>query len=103
MFWMFFKGYRVISAERNNKLSPEDKNLYMLGLFQTLLVAMYYLLFAQFFVLATIRNLLIWISINVLYASTVIYYNYKKPLFLDRTLYILQGVNFVMWLLIAFG
>lgn len=45
VFWLFFKGYRVITAERNNKLSSEDKGLYMLGLFQTLLVALYYLLF----------------------------------------------------------
>lgn len=33
---------------------------------QTLILASYYLLFEEFFVLATIRNLLIWIAIHVL-------------------------------------
>jgi len=53
--------------------------------------------------LATIRNLLIWISINVLYVLSLIYYGPNKPAYLDKTMYLLQGVNFTLWLLVALG
>jgi hypothetical protein len=63
---MFYKGYKAISHERNNKLSVEDKTLYQLAMTQTILLAVYYLIFEEFFMLATIRNFMIWIGINVL-------------------------------------
>ena len=46
----------------------------MLAMAQTLALTLYYFLFQEFFILATIRNLLIWISINVLDVLLRIYY-----------------------------
>ncbi len=45
MFFVFYQGYKVISKERNNKLTKEDKTLYQLAMWQTILLAVYYLLF----------------------------------------------------------
>lgn len=53
--------------------------------------------------LATIRNLLIWISINVLYVLSLIHFGSGKPVYLDKGMYVLQAVNFALWLLVALG
>lgn len=46
----------------------------MLAMWQTLLLALYYLLFEEFVILATIRNFLIWIAINILHVMCKIYW-----------------------------
>ena len=74
MFLMFWWGYKAIRRERNNKLSGEDKLLYQLAMWQTLMLGVYYLVFEEFFMLATIRNFLIWISINVLHIFSLLYW-----------------------------
>lgn len=74
MLWLFWRGYRAITRERNNKILPQEKNLYLLALGQTLLLSLYYLVFEEFFMLATIRNLLIWISIEVFYIFCLLYW-----------------------------
>jgi hypothetical protein len=45
MLRVFWKGYRAITRERNNKLPAEEKRLYLLALAQTLLLSLYYLIF----------------------------------------------------------
>lgn len=75
MFLMFYRGNKVINRERNNKLSGEDKLVYQLAMWQTLMLAVYYLVFEEFFMLATIRNFLIWISINVLHVIALLYFS----------------------------
>ena len=77
----------------------------MLAMCQTFILTMYYFLFQEFFVLATIRNLLIWISINILEVLCRINWlddaeSMKK---INYFLYFLQGVNFFMWFVIAVG
>ena len=55
--------------------------------------------------LATIRNLLIWIAINVLELLSKIYY-IEDPISLkkfNKIIYVLMGVNFLSWFLIAVG
>lgn len=74
MLRLFWKGYRAITRERNNKLPAEEKRLYLLALGQTLLLSLYYLIFEEFFMLATIRNLLIWISSEVLHIFFFLYF-----------------------------
>ncbi len=45
LFYMFYRGNKIITRERNNKLSTEDKLLYQLAMWQTLMLAVYYLIF----------------------------------------------------------
>lgn len=45
MFWMFFKGYKAITRERNNRISSEERWLYNLAMFQTVMLSLYYLVF----------------------------------------------------------
>lgn len=74
MFVIFVRGYRILTQENNNPISKDDKRIYMLAMGQTLILTLYYFLFEEFFILATIRNLLIWISINVLDVFLRIHY-----------------------------
>lgn len=101
---MFYRGNKAITNERNNKLSQEDKLLYQLAMWQTLMLAVYYLLFEEFFMLATIRNFLIWISINVLHIFSLLYWEDEHShQWIRRIMNILQGVNFALWLFISLG
>ena len=74
MTMLFMKGYRAISKESNNPISKEDKHIFILAMCQTAILTLYFFLFEEFFILATIRNLLIWISINVLELLCKIYW-----------------------------
>ena len=78
MFVMFYHGNKVINRERNNKLTKEDKLLYQLAMWQTLMLAVYYLIFEEFFMLATIRNFLIWIGINVLHIFCLLFWHEER-------------------------
>jgi hypothetical protein len=104
MFLMFYRGHKVINRERNNKLTNEDRLLYQLAMWQTLLLAVYYLLFEEFFMLATIRNFLIWISINVLHIFCLLYWHDdQSQVWISRGMYVLQCVNLMLWLFISLG
>ena len=54
--------------------------------------------------LATIRNFLIWISINVLHIFALLYFsNENTQAWIRRGMNVLQVVNFALWLLISLG
>lgn len=54
--------------------------------------------------LATIRNLLIWISINVLHLFCMLNFEEKSTQsYIQYGLYGLQTTNFVMWFVISLG
>lgn len=73
-------------------------------MFQTILCSLYYLLFEEFFMLATIRNLLIWISINVLHVFCMLNYEDKSTQsYVQWGVYGLQTINFIMWFVISLG
>lgn len=103
MFWMFYKGFRAITRERNNRISKEERFLFQLAMVQTALCSLYYLIFEEFFMLATIRNLLIWISINVLYIFCKLNWSEGSDHYISMGMYALQGVNFMLWFIISFG
>lgn len=64
MSYYFVKGYMKMSKRR--LITNEDKEIYLLSLSQIVLLAVYYLLFEEFFLLATIRNLLVWTNLTIL-------------------------------------
>jgi hypothetical protein len=105
MFVAFVKGYRAITRENINPISNEDKYIYMLAMGQTLALTLYYFLFEEFFVLATIRNLLIWISINILDLLCKIYWIKEQEA--NRKIEVgitaLKVFNFLAWFVIAVG
>lgn len=72
---------------------------------QTFALTMYYFLFEEFFVLATIRNLLIWISINVLDLLCKIYWINSEETCRKVSFGIngLKILNFLTWFVIAVG
>lgn len=75
----------------------------MLAMAQTFILTLYYFLFQEFFILATIRNLLIWISINVLDVMLRIYY-VEDEATLDKAkigIKCLKIVNFLTWFAFA--
>jgi hypothetical protein len=73
-------------------------------MFQTLLVSLYYLVFEEFFMLATIRNLLIWISIEVLSIFFALYFeNNEWKQYANYCIYVMQFINFMLWFLISLG
>jgi hypothetical protein len=73
-------------------------------MFQTLLVSLYYLVFEEFFMLATIRNLLIWISIEVLSIFFALYFeNNAWKQYANYCIYVMQFINFMLWFLISLG
>jgi hypothetical protein len=54
--------------------------------------------------LATIRNFLIWISINVLHIFSLLYWDKDSALpWINRGMLALQVINFAMWFFIALG
>ena len=54
--------------------------------------------------LATIRNFLIWISINVLHMFCILNWEDKNiQKYIQIAVYILQGINFVLWFMISLG
>ena len=77
----------------------------MLAMGQTLILTFYYFLFEEFFILATIRNLLIWISINVLDVFLRIYYLDDSNALGKYKIVIntLKIANFLTWFVIAVG
>lgn len=77
----------------------------MLAMAQTFILTLYYFLFQQFFILATIRNLLVWISINVLDILCKIYWigNDIALRKISFGINALKIVNFLMWFVIAVG
>lgn len=104
MFTMFYRGYKVLNKERNNKLTQEDKLIYQLAMWLTLMLSVYYLLFEEFFMLASIRNFLIWISINVLHIFCLLFWQQERnQLWINRGMYLLQGINLLLWLFISLG
>ena len=64
MLYFFVKGY--LHMNRRRLITNEDKEIYLLSLAQILLLAIYYLLFEEFFMLATIRNLILWTDLLIL-------------------------------------
>jgi hypothetical protein len=77
----------------------------MLAMIQTLLLSCYYFLFEEFFVLATIRNFLIWIAINVFDLFSRIYC-IEDPVTqakFSKLVYFLSFLNFLSWFVIAVG
>lgn len=64
MSYYFVKGYMKMNKRR--LITNEDKEIYLLSLSQIVLLAVYYLLFEEFFLLATIRNLLVWTDLTIL-------------------------------------
>lgn len=105
MFVIFVRGYRVLAQENNNPISNEDKRIYLLAMAQTLILTFYYFLFEEFFILATIRNLLIWISINVLEVLCRIHWLDDSTTLnkIKMGIYGLKIINFLMWFIIAVG
>lgn len=54
--------------------------------------------------LATIRNFLIWIGINVLHIFCLLYWSGdKERLWIGRGMFCLQVVNFLLWLFVSLG
>lgn len=105
MTMLFLKGYRAISKESNNPISKQDKHIFILAMCQTAILTLYFFLFEQFFILATIRNLLIWISINVLELLCKIYW-IKSDEILRKVEWGINGlkiINFLLWFVIAVG
>lgn len=105
MLIIFIKGYRVLTQENNNPISKEDKRIYMLAMAQTLILTLYYFLFEEFFVLASIRNLLVWISINVLDVLFRIHW-LEDEVSLRKAKWLINFMkvfNFLMWFVIAVG
>ena len=77
----------------------------MLAMWQTLLLSLYYLLFEEFVILATIRNFLIWIAINILHVMCKIYWINDDKI-LEKIKYAINGlkvINILMWFVISLG
>lgn len=77
----------------------------MLAMWQTLLLFVYYFIFQEFIILATIRNFLIWIAINTFHVLCKIYW-LKDQETLQKIKYgvnALKIVNIIMWFVIALG
>lgn len=88
---------------RRNLITNQDKEIYLLSLMQIVLLAFYYLLFEEFFMLATIRNLLVWTDVVILQILCEIHFASNK-IMLRRVgwgIGLLRVGNFVMWFFIA--
>jgi|JI6StandDraft_1071083.scaffolds.fasta_scaffold20969_7 hypothetical protein len=88
---------------RRRLVLNEDKEIYLLSLAQILLLAIYYLLFEEFFLLATIRNLILWTDLIILSNLCQIHF-VRQPVALTRCKYaisVMQATNFVLWFYIA--
>lgn len=73
-------------------------------MFQTILLSLYYLIFEEFFMLATIRNFLIWISINVLHIFCILYWDDSNAQKMAQWgMYALQAINFALWFFVSLG
>lgn len=77
----------------------------MLAMWQTLLLSLYYFLFEEFVILATIRNFLIWIAINILHVMCKIYWiNDDKTLQkIKYGINSLKIVNILWWFVFSLG
>lgn len=72
--------------------------IYLLSLAQVALQALYYLLFEEFFLLGTIRNLMIWTDILILSNMCKIYLTSCLDLQrADWGIQTMRFVNFLMW------
>jgi hypothetical protein len=81
----------------------EDKEIYLLSLAQILLLAIYYLLFEEFFLLATIRNLILWTDLLILANLCQIHFA-QQPTAIERcnlVIMLMRIGNFVLWIYIA--
>ena len=77
----------------------------MLAMWQTLLLSLYYLLFEEFVILATIRNFLIWIAINILHVMCKIYWINDERM-LQKIKYginALKILNILSWFVFSLG
>lgn len=77
----------------------------MLAMWQTLLLSLYYFLFEEFVILATIRNFLIWIAINILHVMCKIYWINEERV-LQKIKYginILKVINILTWFVFSLG
>lgn len=99
--YFFVRGY--MHMNKRKLIVNEDKEIYLLSLAQVLLLAIYYLLFEEFFLLATIRNLLLWTDLLILSNLCQIHFA-RQPTALERcnlVITLLRGANFVLWIYIA--
>jgi len=99
--YFFVKGYLHMNKRR--LMVNDDKEIYLLSLAQVLLLAIYYLLFEEFFLLATIRNLLLWTDLLILSNMCQIHFA-RQPVAIERcnlAITLMRGVNFVLWIYIA--
>lgn len=68
------------------------------------MLAVYYLIFEEFFMLATIRNFLIWISINILNVFCLLYWEDERSIrWIKGGMLVLQIINFLLWFFISLG
>lgn len=73
-------------------------------MFQTCLLALYYLVFEEFFMLASIRNLLIWIGTNVLHIYCLLNWDDERSATLaGYGANVLHVINFLLWFVISLG
>lgn len=101
MSYYFVKGY--IDMNRRKLITNEDKEIYLLSLMQIVLLAIYYLLFEEFFMLATIRNLLVWTDVVILSILCQIHFAGNRQA-LERAgwgIHLLRIGNFGLWFYIA--
>lgn len=99
--YFFVKGY--FHMNKRKLILNEDKEIYLLSLAQVLLLAIYYLLFEEFFLLATIRNLLLWTDLLILSNLCQIHFA-KQQVAAERCsllITLMRGANFVLWIYIA--
>jgi len=77
----------------------------MLAMWQTLLLSLYYFLFEEFVILATIRNFLIWIAINILHVMCKIYWlNDERTLQkIKYGINALKILNILSWFVFSLG
>ena len=98
MTGLFVKGYIAISKNEREVVHKDDKMIYLLSLGQVALQALYYFLFEEFFLLGTIRNLMIWTDILILANMCKIYL--VNALDQERAswgIQLLRMINFLMW------
>ena len=96
--FVFVKGYIAITSNDSVLIHKDDRMIYLLSLAQVALQAMYYLLFEEFFLLGTIRNLMIWTNILILSNMCKIFLtNSLDAVRADWGVQILRFGNFLMW------
>jgi hypothetical protein len=98
----FSRAYLAISRDKSRNFSSLDRSIFVLTTAEAYVLAAYYLLFEEFFMLATVRSLMIWASLCLLEAFSLLYYtdNYTRTL-LEWGVAALRGCNFLLWFYVA--